>query len=143
MQHSHLAAALLRVGVALIAALLGLAGYAQRASDPAASQAPHFWSDPGLRTIVVAAPAERLAPKSGNLLANLVVGELPGGATQATVVTDSNCAPDANGISHCLNDLKIGAAHITVQHHHDMSKVPCLTPGEKVNLLDSRAFRQL
>jgi hypothetical protein len=143
MHYPRLAAELLRASVALVVALIGVAGCAQRASDPSAIQAPHFWSDPSLRTIVVATTADQLEPKDGVLLTNLVAGTLPDGATRATVLTDSNCAPDANGISHCLNDLDIGGTHVTVQHHHDMSKVPCLGPGEKVNVVDVQAFKQL
>jgi hypothetical protein len=80
---------LLRASVALVVALIGLAGCAQRASDPPAAQAPHFWSDPRLRTIVVATTADRLEPKGGILLTNLVAGTLPDGAMRATVLTDS------------------------------------------------------
>jgi hypothetical protein len=127
------------VGIALVA----LAACAQPASDPPTAQAPHFWADPALRTIVVAAPADRPEKRGEILLTNLVGGVMPAGARRATVLTDSNCAPDADGVSHCLNELQIGDARVMVQHHHDMSAVPCLTPGETVNVLDAQAFKQL
>jgi hypothetical protein len=141
MHYSRLAVVLLRTGVALVVALIGLAGFTQPASDPTAVQAQHFWRNPSLRTIVVAPAADQLEPKGAILLTNLVAGTMPAGAMQATVLTDSNCAPDANGISHCLNDLEIGGTRVTVQHHHDMRKVPCLAPGEKVNIVDEATFK--
>lgn len=58
--------------------------------------------------------------ESGYLMANLSAGQLPTSATTATVLSDANCAPNANGVSHCLNDLQIGNIVITVQHHHKM-----------------------
>ncbi|WP_165360884.1 hypothetical protein [Candidatus Chloroploca sp. Khr17] len=51
------------------------------------------------------------------------------------MLNDRNGEPDQDGISHCLNDLQIGNMIVTVQHHHDMRTVPCLTPGETVRLM--------
>ena len=34
-------------------------------------------------------------------------GSLPSQATGATVLTDTNCNPDALGVSHCYNDLRL------------------------------------
>jgi hypothetical protein len=75
-------------------------------------------------------------------MANLREGHMPVGATSATVLSDSNCAPDTNGISHCLNQLKIGGTVVTVQHHHAMAKVPCLAPGETIQLMTLDQYRQ-
>jgi hypothetical protein len=62
---------------------------------------------------------------------------------QAIVRTDSNCQPDQEGISHCLNELAIGSTTIIVQHHHKMSDVPCLTPGETINILSLEQYKKL
>lgn len=51
------------------------------------------------------------------------------------MLTDTNCEPDADGVSHCLNDLQIGNIIVTVRHHHQMHAVPCLSPGETVTLM--------
>jgi outer membrane usher protein FimD/PapC len=116
-------------------------------TQPSASQqetvAPHFWTDPSIRTIVVAAPNQQLPRKDDILLTELVAGSLPANVRTARVLTDSNCAPDAQGVSHCLNQLQIGSATVTVQHHHDMRNVPCLSPGETVNVLTDELFQQL
>lgn len=79
--------------------------------------------------------------EAGYLMANLRAGQIPAGATTATVLTDTNCAPDADGISQCLNDLQIGNVVVTVQHHHAMAEVPCLSPGETVTLMPSPSMR--
>ena len=143
MARLHLPPFLLPAGLAVLLALVALAIFAGRATEPQPAPAPHFWSDPALRTIVIAGSGDHLAKKGDILLTNLVEGRLPAGATQATVLSDANCEPDAQGISHCLNQLRIGDALLTVQHHHDMTKVPCLGPGEKVNVVDVPTFEQL
>ncbi|MBK9710662.1 MAG: hypothetical protein IPO81_04890 [Kouleothrix sp.] len=122
---------------------LALRGGRPAALAPAPTPAPHFWSDPSLRTIVIASPADQLEKKNDVLLTQLLEGQLPSGASQATVLSDGNCDPDQNGISHCLNELVIGSTHVLVRHNHDMSKVPCLSPGEQVNIIDVPAFRQM
>jgi hypothetical protein len=98
-----------------------------------------------IRTLVVA-PAGQTLPQlsgvGGVLMANLVRGQLTAEATQATVQTDENCAPDQQGISHCLNQLTIGTRAITIQHHHTMSTTPCLTPGETVQLLTLAQYQR-
>ena len=49
------------------------------------------------------------------------------------VLTDDQCAPDGNGVSHCLNKIRLASGQIlTVRHPHDMSQVACLAPGEHV-----------
>jgi hypothetical protein len=96
--------------------------------------------------ILVVAPAGQTLPQlsggGGVLMANLVRGQLPAEATQATVQTDENCAPDQQGISHCLNQLTVGTLAMTVQHHHAMSTTPCLSPGETVKLLTLAQYQR-
>ena len=127
--------------VALAVIALGLA----LISRAAPQAAPHFVDLPqpnrpavaSTRTLVIAAAGEtlpRMSSATGPLMSNLVRGALPSGVAQATVRSDENCAPDADSISHCLNELDLGSARVVVQHHHNMSAVPCLTPGEVVNI---------
>jgi hypothetical protein len=143
------------VGVAsVVLALLVIAvvfNFATRDPAPAVpAAAPHFVDVPqdsgkaGLRTVVVAGPGERLPfmSETGSLLmASLEQGKLPVAATTATVLTDSNCQPDQDGVSHCLNELDVGTARLVVRHHHKMSEVPCLTPGERVNILTLKQYQ--
>jgi hypothetical protein len=68
-------------------------------------------------------------------LVYLTKGRMPARATTATVVTDTNCAADRNGISHCTNILRLASRRpITVRHDHSMMNDPCLTPGERVRI---------
>jgi hypothetical protein len=122
----------------------------QAASAPAPRPAPvpHFIDlerDDGSRLLVIGDETEMLPGTSnpaGVLMANLRSGAIPPGAAQAVVLTDTNCAPDADAISHCLNDLDIAGVVVTVQHHHDMRAVPCLSPGETVTLMTLAEYRQ-
>lgn len=56
-------------------------------------------------------------------------------------MTDTNCAADRNGISHCSNILRLTSGRtITVRHDHSMMNDPCLSPGEHVLI---RSFAEL
>jgi hypothetical protein len=121
----------------------------QASAPPAApASVPHFIdsSKPGAARILVIAAANQTLPGTSNsagvLMANLRDGHIPTGATSAVVLSDSNCEPDADGISHCLNDLNIGGVVVTVQHHHNMGKVPCLSPGETITLMTLEQYQQ-
>lgn len=77
---------------------------------------------------------------SDGLHAKLVSGTMPTAAVEATVVTDEQCQPDAHGISHCLNRLRLAdGREIQVRHPHDMHAVACLAPGESVRLVPAIA----
>jgi hypothetical protein len=71
----------------------------------------------------------------GRELVYLTKGRMPARATTATVVTDTDCAADRNGISHCANILRLASGRrITVRHDHSMMNDPCLNPREKVRI---------
>jgi hypothetical protein len=129
----------------LVAIAVGFAMARPRATatmpPPEQAAVPHFVDvkAPGEpRTVVVGGMTASLpgtSNEAGYLMTNLRAGKIPEGATTAKVLTDTNCEPDADGISHCLNDLQIGNVIVTVQHHHQMHSVPCLSPGETVTLM--------
>lgn len=51
------------------------------------------------------------------------------------VRTDSNCRPDAQGLSHCFNRIQLVSGEvITIQNTHKMSSYRCLRVGEYVKL---------
>lgn len=67
-------------------------------------------------------------------------GQMPQHAMLALVQTDTNCAPDAYGISHCSNQLLLADGRtITVRHDHNMARFPCLKPGETVRVETERS----
>ena len=62
-------------------------------------------------------------------------GPLPERATSGTVLTDEQCAPDARGVSRCLNEIRLGGGQVLrVRHPHRMMDVACLSPGERVTV---------
>jgi hypothetical protein len=146
-----LPAAVTLAAVALIAGLaLGRAG-SPRTSSPATAAAPaddgHAGHDHGgdpahtkpafTRDLAVYTGRREPAPSAHavHMRALLVAGALPKGAVTATVLTDEDCAPDSDGVSHCRNKLRLASGRtITVRHPHRMMDVPCMTPGEKVRV---------
>ena len=57
----------------------------------------------------------------------------------AVVLTDTRCDPDATGMSHCLNRMRLAdGTVVTAQHDHRMMNMPCLSPGEHVLLTPRR-----
>ena len=75
-------------------------------------------------------------------LVYLTRGRMPARTTMATVLTDTDCAADRNGISHCSNILRlVSGRRITVRHDHTMMNDPCLTPGERVHVRVLRGKR--
>ena len=72
-------------------------------------------------------------------LVYLTKGKMPRRPTTATVLTDTDCAADRNGVSHCSNILRLASGRrITVRHDHKMMNDPCLTPGERVRVRSIR-----
>lgn len=126
--------------VVLIALLVGL-------RIAMSSSGPHFvdlaqtdhHAVTGQRTVVIAQPnaAMAISGTDGQLMTTLLEGEVPAGATHAVVRTDTECAADAQGVSHCHNLLDIDGTLVEVQHHHKMSTTPCLTPGETVAIAEA------
>ena len=62
---------------------------------------------------------------------HVFTGDVPTKPTQGVVLTDDWCTPDANGMSHCLNQVTFPDGHIVVfKHDHMMHMVPCIVPGD-------------
>lgn len=117
---------------------------AQAPHESTATTVTHFYSAEQRLVVVSADESDRL-PMAGEgdrvLSALLLAGEIPAGQSEATVVTDLNCQADEEGISHCTNDILIGEAQVALQHDHDMREVPCLTPGEVVQVMSLATYR--
>lgn len=123
----------------LVGAIAFVAGSRHGSGSPA--QAPvagtHFPStDQVQRTVYVYSGREPAAsPPGPRLHAMRVKGPIPARATVATVLTDENCEPDADGVSHCINRIRLpNGKTLVVQHPHNMDVVPCLAPQERVTV---------
>jgi hypothetical protein len=125
---------------ALIVAL-GLAAQPPAHESPGAASGAASGAAPG------AVPAEpRAAPRlvhlttapdavstATRIVAVLLSGPMPHETVQATVMTDENCDPDAQGYSHCRNDVRLADGSVLhLRHTHRMGMVECLIPGEHV-----------
>jgi hypothetical protein len=122
------AATALLAGGAIVA--IALSGSSQDVRQAAAP-------DVALRTLVVSPRHSDPVPsRPGRTLhARLTGGRMPRAAITAVVTSDEDCAPDAAGISNCLNRLRLAdGTRLAVRHPHRMAEVPCLSPGERVKL---------
>lgn len=141
------------IGAAALATAAGLALFSGSEPPAAHPQAPA----PPSRTVVVFFGAEALPPalkaracgpragcangQASLSLVSFVGGDRPPATGTAKVLTDTNCEPDAYGISHCLNALRLqGGGSLVVRHAHDMHAYPCLAPGDTVTLQTVEGF---
>ena len=139
-----LAAAVAAAGLAAVVLAVGDSPTTPAAPVPAAQapgadtshQRPAF-----VRSLAVSTKAEPAPSAHPERMRGLLIdGRLPDGVVRATVLTDEDCAPDAHGVSHCRNKLRLpGGRTIEVRHPHRMHDVPCMTPGETVRLTRAAA----
>lgn len=122
--------------VAVAAGLVALAAFVGSGPKPTVQADPHGNPIVNVRTILVAADDSIGISEPGRQLrAVLAEGTIPTAPTMATVMSDENCAPDAQGVSHCRNRLRMeDGTEMAVTHPHRMSEVPCLSPGEQVRV---------
>ena len=125
-----LGAALLTLTV--VGALVLLSGRGWTGSD----EVSHAHAMSQERTVLVS--SERMPAPSvpGSVLHALrISGVVPGSMTRATVLSDRDCAPDARGVSRCVNAMRLSTGRVlAVRHPHRMMNVPCLEPGERVRV---------
>ena len=122
----------LAILVVVVASTSG--GGASGHSEPAARVADTPQPEP--RTVLVSdtrMPAP--SPAATRLHALRVSGPMPSRPVAATVLTDEGCAPDARGVSRCLNEIRFASGRVLrVRHPHRMMDIPCLSPGERVTV---------
>lgn len=123
--------------VALVAALAGCGGGEDAVpAGGGGGEAATAAGEAGLRTVLVFEGEPAPSSAGADLHATLEEpGPLPRGTVRATVLTDEDCAPDAEGISHCRNLVRLPSGRVlALRHPHDMAEVPCLAPEEEVLL---------
>ena len=75
--------------------------------------------------------------QGGRHVLQIFEGSAPpvGVRVSGVVATDTDCDPDAKGLSHCHNRIDLASGRsITVIHTHFMSRNPCLQPGQRVSI---------
>ena len=127
-----------------VLALVALAGgwaLLRASGEGARSVSEHATAVPeAARTVAISATMPEPSAHARRLSAMLVSGVMPHQPMMAEVLTDTECAPDAQMVSRCRNEMELAdGRRIVVRHPHDMSNVPCLAPGEKVRLIPAKA----
>jgi hypothetical protein len=118
--------------LAVVAAAPNLLGSGRGGeAGPVARTAPT-----SMRTLIVSARRSPAPSRPGTTMRALrLSGVVPRTAAVGTVVSDDDCAPDAAGISHCVNRIRMANGRmLSVRHPHRMAEVPCMTPGERVQV---------
>ena len=122
---------ILIAGLVLLGGLLAVAMLAREGTRQTTTGA----GEDEIRTVAVfTGPHQPRPSKPGSLVrVQLKHGQLPAEESPGTVVSDEDCAPDARGVSHCRNRIRLAnGEQLEVTHSHEMREVPCLAPGEQV-----------
>lgn len=107
-----------------------------RPADTGATQAQAERAATGIPAFVTDLGSWRQNGENGRYYAPLIAGATPQRATVGTVRTDTDCTPDAQGLSHCHNVIELPSGRtVTVQDNHDMRVNRCLSPGEAVTVM--------
>lgn len=97
---------------------------------------PHF-NDADVRIEITDGPV--VSRNQDPVFVELESGVIPDDVSFLSVLTDEDCMPDAEGVSHCLNRVEFatenGTEYAALRHHHKMSEEPCLTPGQTLELV--------
>ena len=126
------------IGLAMVLFVVILVADSRQPSgaDPATA-VPHFQAAIE-RRLSITTDAE-VSKSQDHVLVQIESGSIPPDVTRLTVLTDENCQPDQDGVSHCLNRVTFqtaqGTGEAVLRHNHRMSEVPCLAPGETVVLV--------
>ena len=127
----------------LAGALIGsasLRGHAAPESSPRYVQEHPTAIPASVRTVSISRTMPMPSAHARRLSSMLEGGRMPGGPTTGEVLSDTDCTPDANSISHCRNEVRLpGGATVVLRHPHRMANVPCLAPGETVRLVPTGA----
>ena len=131
--------ALLAATAVLVAAagVFTLARGEEAAYDSPTSVSEHSVAVPAsARTVAVSRAMPMPSAHERRLSAMLEQGAMPDRPVMAEVMTDTDCTPDAEMISRCRNVVRLAdGRQIVLRHPHDMAKIPCLAPGERVQLI--------
>ena len=123
--------------LAAAAAVFTLTREDGEAGDSPASVSEHPVAIPAsTRTVAVSWQMPMPSAHERRLSAMLEDGRMPDRPMMAEVMTDTSCTPDAEMISRCRNVVRLeDGRQIVLRHPHDMTKIPCLAPGERVQLI--------
>jgi CxxC motif-containing protein (DUF1111 family) len=120
------------------AGALTLGGRDDAGNGPAAAPEHPLGVPSSARTVMVSRAMPKPSAHERRLSALLEEGAMPDRPTVGDVMTDTDCAPDAQMISLCRNVVRLAdGRRIVLRRPHVMSQIPCLVPGERVRLIPS------
>lgn len=130
------------LGVLAVAALVLAAVFSFTSEEPPADVAAVTTTVPHYRTADVRIRITDGPVVSRNqdpVYVELDSGVIPSDVSLLRVLTDENCTPDEQGVSHCLNRVEYATASgmqtAALRHHHNMAEEPCLTPGQTLEIV--------
>ena len=105
-------------------------------TDSEPTPVPHF-NTADIRIEITDGPV--VSRNQDPVYVELESGVLPDDVSLLTVLTDEDCMPDEQGVSHCLNRVEYptasGTQYAALRHHHKMAEEPCLTPGQTLEIV--------
>ena len=124
---------MLAIGSIALAVMFSLQG---RGADVDPTPVPHFnTADVRIEFTDTAVVSRNQDP----VYVQLETGVIPPDVSLLTVLTDEDCTPDEQGVSHCLNRVEYptasGVEYAALRHHHKMAEEPCLTPGQTLEIV--------
>lgn len=121
----------------VVAGLAALGGHDEAARMPPQPTFEHQAPIPRTaRAVIVSRAMPMPSAHERRLSTMLEAGVMPHRQMMGMVMTDTDCAPDARMISRCRNVVRLAdGQRIVLRHPHDMTKIPCLAPGERVRLV--------
>jgi hypothetical protein len=122
------------VAVVVVVAVVAAAGCGGNSAPAGSTGAAEGALPENVRTVVVWRGSDPAPSQPGEPVHTMLLeGSVPSRSMAGTVMTDENCEPDADGVSHCTNAIRLASGHsLVVRHSHRMVEVPCLAPGENV-----------
>jgi hypothetical protein len=127
---------LLAVSITLATGALGFAAAGRLGSHRQAVSEHPVTIPRTARAVNVSATMPAPSRSARDLSAMLEEGVMPAHETAGVVMSDTECTPDASMISHCRNEIRLqDGSTIVLRHPHDMRYIPCLAPGERVDLV--------
>ena len=114
----------LALAIGLVASAVTAFADQSTADEPAIPAGANFasWTDNG---------------QDGQIVLQRFTGDMPtaGAVVAGTVKNDTNCAPDAQGLSHCHNVIALAdGGAVEAIHVHAMGRHPCLFPGQRLSI---------
>lgn len=133
----RLFAALAAIAIAVaVGGVLALGGSEEAADSPTFVSEHPVAIPAAARTVAVSRSMPMPSAHERRLSAMLEEGAMPHRPMMAEVMTDTDCGPDAQMISRCRNAMRLAdGSRVVLRHPHDMSRIPCLAPGERVRLI--------